>query len=221
MPQLPGEHPDRQRKIPAQPGDLPARARPGAHVRTASQPGQQHRRLTGGQGAEADHRGILQRDQPPAAGDQYQAAGRARQQRPDLLMPGRVIQQQQGPLARDVVTPPARPGLQAGRDVLLGHAGRQQQAGQRVSRADRPLAGGMSVQGKEELPVREAPGQPVRGVHHEGRLADPRHPVNHADPRRPAGRGHAGEHSQQPRQLGLAASEAADITRQTPRRRRR
>jgi hypothetical protein len=68
------------------------------------------------------------------------------------------------------------------------------------------------MQRKEELPVRKAPGQPVRSVHHEGRLAGPRHPVNHADPRRPA----AGQRSEQPRQLGLAAGEAADITRQTP-----
>jgi hypothetical protein len=68
MPQLLGEHPDRQRQVPAQPGDLPGRARSGAEVGTAGQPGQQRHPLGGGQGAEADHRGVLQRGQPPAAG---------------------------------------------------------------------------------------------------------------------------------------------------------
>jgi hypothetical protein len=91
VPQLPGEHPDRQRQVAAQPGYLPGGTGPGTQVRTASQPGQQQRRIVRGQDAEADHRGILQRDQPPATGDQDQAAGRARQERPDLFMPGRVI----------------------------------------------------------------------------------------------------------------------------------
>ncbi len=221
VPQLPAEHPDRQRQVPGQLGYLPGRALPGSQVRPARQPGQQHRRLVGGQSAEADHHGVFQSDQPPAAGDQDQAAGRAGQERPDLLMPGRVIQQQQDLLARDIVTPPARPGLQAGRDVLLGDAGRQQQAGQRVGWANRPLAGSVGVQGKEELPVREARGQLVRGVHRKGRLADPRHPVNHADPWRPSVRGPAGLRSQQPRQLRVAAGKAAHIPGQAPGRCRR
>jgi hypothetical protein len=120
-----------------------------------------------------------------------------------------------------VITPPACTGLHPRRDLLHGDAGRQEQAGQRVNRADRPLAGGVGMQRKEELPIGKAPGQPVRGVHSQSCLADSGHPVNHADPRRPAARGHAGQRSQEPRQLALAAGEAADITRQAPRSRYR
>src|SRR5207249_5577691 len=54
-----------------------------------------------------------------------QAARGARQQRPDLLVPGRVIQQQEDLLARNVMTPPACTGLHPGRDLLHGDAGRQ------------------------------------------------------------------------------------------------
>ena len=51
--------------------------------------------------------------------------------------------------------------------------------------SDRPLPRGVGVQRQEELPVREGSGQPVRGVHREGGLADPGHPadrVNAHDP---------------------------------------
>ena len=218
MPELRGEHPDRQRKVSAQPCYLTSRACSGAQFGTAGQPGQQHRRLIRGQGVDADRRGVLERSHPPAAGDQNQAATGARQQRTDLIMPGRVIEQQQDPLARDVVTPPVRAGLQAGRDVLHSDASRQQQASQRISRADRRLTRGVGVQRKEELPVREPPGQPVRGVHREGGLADPRHPVDRIDLHWPTAPGHIG---QQPRELRFAAGKAANITRQAPRRRSR
>ena len=133
----------------------PAAASPAPQAGAAGQPGQQRRGLTGRQGVQADRRRILQRGQPPAAGDQHQAARRARQQRPDLLMPGRVIQQQQDLLPRQVITPPSRPSLQAGRDLLRGDPGGQQQAGQRIGRVHRPLAGRVRVQRQEELPVRE------------------------------------------------------------------
>ena len=225
MPQLLGEHPDGQRQVAAQPGDLPGRACSGAEVGTAGQPGQQRHRLGFRQRAEADHRRVLQRGQPPAAGDQDQAARGARQQRPDLLVPGRVVQQKEDPLARDVITPAAGPGRHPGRDLLHGDTGRQEQARQRVGRADRPLAGGVGVQREEELAVREVPGQPVRGVHGQGRLADAGHPVDDADPQRPAVRRHAcharharhaRQSAQEPRQFRLAPGEAADIARQAP-----
>jgi hypothetical protein len=126
--QLAGEHPDRQRQVPAQPGDLPGRGRagPGAQIGAAGQAGQQRRGVTGRQGVQADRRGVLQRGQSPPAGDQHQAARGAGQQRPDLLMPRRIIDQQQDFLARHVITPPARPGLQPGRDLLCGDPGGQQ-----------------------------------------------------------------------------------------------
>ena len=183
VPQLPGQHPDGQRQVTAQPGYLPGRARRGGQAGPARQLGQQRRRLAGRQRVEADHRRVVQRGQPAAAGHQDQAAGRAGEQRPDLLMPGRVVQHQQDPLARDVVPPAAGPGLQAGRDALGRDPGGEQQAGQRVRGVHRVLPGRVRVQRKEELPVRELRGQPVRRVHRERGLADPRHPVDRVDAR--------------------------------------
>ena len=136
-------------------------------------------------------------------------------------MAGRVIQQQQDPPARHLVTPPCRPGLPARRDVLGGDADGQQQAGQRVGRVDRPLAGGVRVQRQVELPVGEAPGEPVRGVHREGGLADARHAVDDVDRDGSAAAGDVGERVQQPGQVRLPSGEAADVTRESLGRRRR
>ena len=136
-------------------------------------------------------------------------------------MPGRVIEHQQIFLPASVVPPPRRPRLQPGRDLRRGHPGGQQQAGQRIGRVDRPLPGGMGVQRQEELPVREAAGQPVRGVHREGGLADPGHPADRVNPHHPAARGRLRPPRHQLAELGLAAGEGGDIPRQRPGGRRR
>ena len=70
-------------------------------------------------------------------------------------MSGRVVQHQQHLLPGQVIPPPRRPGLQAGRDLLRPDPGGQQQAGQRVGRVDRLLTRRVRVQRQEELPVRE------------------------------------------------------------------
>jgi hypothetical protein len=192
VPELPGEHSDGQRQIPAQPGYLRGGRRIRDHFGAASQPGQQRRRVTGGEGVERKHLGVVQRGEPPAAGDQDQAPSGTRQQRPDLVVPGRVVQQQQDLLPGHLGTPPGLTGLLAGRDPLRRDASGQQQAGQRVGRVNRPLAGRVGVQRQEELPVGEAPGEPVRGVHGEGGLADARHAVDGVD-RHGSAVGKAGE----------------------------
>jgi hypothetical protein len=129
MPQLAGQHPDRQRQEPAQPGDLPGRPSLGIQVAAPGQAGQQRRGLLGRHDVHADHGGVFQGGQAPAAGDQHQAVRRARQQRPDLLVADRVVEDQQDLLAGRVIAPAARPGFQPGRDLLGGHPGRHQQAG--------------------------------------------------------------------------------------------
>ena len=182
MVQLAGQHPDRQRQVPAQPGDLAGRAVAGAQAGTPGQPGQQRRGLLRRQGIQADRRRVGQRGQVPAAGNQHHAAPGAGQQRGDLLMGGRVVQQQQHLLPGQVVPPPRRPGRQPGRDLLRPDPGGQQQAGQRIDRLDRPLTRRVRMQRQEKLPVRETAGQPVRCVHREGRLADPGHPADRVDP---------------------------------------
>ena len=218
MVQLAGQHPDGQRQVPAQPGDLCGRPRPGAQIGAPGQPAQQRRGLTRRQGVQADRRGVRQRGQVPAAGDQHHAAG---QQRGDLLMGGRVIEQQQHLLPGQEVPPPSGPGRQAGRDLLRPGPGGQQQAGQRVGRVDRPLTRRVGVQRQEELPVRELFGQPVRRVDRKRRLADPGHPADRVDPHHtPAGR--CGRHrAGQLRELGRPAGEAGDVAGQRPGRRRR
>ena len=225
MVQLAGQHPDRQRQVPAQPGDLGGRPVPRAQIRAAGQPGQQGGGLLRRQDVQADRRRVLQRGQVPPAGDQHHAAPGARQQRGDLLMGGRVVQQQQHLLPGQVIPPPRGPGRQPGRDLLRPRPGGQQQAGQRVGRVDRPLARRVRVQRQEKLPVREIPGQPVRRVHREGRLADPGHPADRMDPHHPAGpaarRGRTRYRADQLRQLGRPAGEAGDIAGQRPGRRRR
>jgi hypothetical protein len=137
--QLAGQHPDGQRQVPAQPGNLTHRGIGGTDPGPGRQPGQQRGRLCGGQRVQGDHRGIVQRGQPPSAGDQHQAARGPRQQRPHLLMPGRIVQYQQDLPARHLIPPAGRPGLDPGRDHRRGHPRGQQQAGQRISRIHRPL----------------------------------------------------------------------------------
>ena len=219
VPQLAGQHPDRQRQVPAQLRDLTHRRIPGAYPGPGRQPGEQGRRLSRGQGIQGDHGRVVQRGQPPAAGDQYQAARGAGQQRPDLLMAGRVIEQQQDLLTRHQVAPACRPGLQSRRDLRRGEPGGQQQAGQRIGGVDRPLPTRVGVQRQEELPVREACGQPVRGMDREGGLADPRHPVDGVNAHHPAVRRHRRQRPGQLIQFGPAAGERSGITRQGPGRR--
>jgi hypothetical protein len=207
-----GRHPAQRRQL-AHPGIG------GGHVGAAGQPGQQPGRLTRRQDVQADHGGVLQRGQPPPAGDQHQAARAARQQRPDLLVPGRIIQHQQDLLPRDAVAPPRRPRIGSRRDLGRGRPGGQQQARQGIGRSDRLLSRGMGVQRQEELPVREPAREPVRRVHREGGLADPGHPVDGVDlhhHHHPAvGRPGAGQCPHQPRELGLAAGKGGNIPRQS------
>ncbi len=210
------KHPDRQRQVPAQPGDLANCRVPGIQPGPGGQPDQQRRRLARRQDVEADHRRVFQRGQPTATGDQHQAARCRRQQRPDLLMPGRVIQHQQDLPAGHEVTPPGRTGFEPRWDLRRGEPGGQQQAGQRIRRIDRPLAGGVGVQQQEKLPVRKSPGQPVRGVHRERGLADPGHTADGMDTNYPATSRQAGQRPRQLRELSPAASEGGNIPWQGP-----
>jgi hypothetical protein len=82
----------------------------------AREPDQQHCRFAGREGVQADRGRVIQRRQVPAAGHQHQAAAGARQQRPDLLAAGRVVEQQQQRLARCPVPPQRRSRLQVRRD---------------------------------------------------------------------------------------------------------
>ena len=92
MVQLAGEHPDRQRKVPAHSADFAHSVVTGIQAGPRGEPDQQPGGIIGREGIQADHLDVFQRGQVPAAGDQYQAPGGARKQWPDLIMTGGVIQ---------------------------------------------------------------------------------------------------------------------------------
>jgi hypothetical protein len=165
MMQLPGQHSNRQREVAAQAGDLAdfpvgrAQARPGGH------PDQQLGSFLGWTGVEAYGLRVLQRGEVPPAGHDHQAPVRAGQQRPDLLVSGCIVEEQQQLLADQMITPQPGAGVQVRRDLLRGHSGGLQQAGQRVGRIHRPLPRCVPVQGQEDLAIGELGREPVGGVY--------------------------------------------------------
>ena len=116
VPELAGHYRDRQRQVTAQPRELPDRRVALIQVRPPGQPGEQPGGLIRRQDVQVDHRRVIQPGQPDPAGDQHQAPSTARQQRPHLLVPGRVIEHQQRLFARQVIPPARRPRVQARRD---------------------------------------------------------------------------------------------------------
>ena len=148
--------------------------------------------------------------------------GGARQQRPDLLMPGRVIQHQQDLLARQrgrATVPPAR-------RCPAGSGPRAPRRSAASWPAHRPgptgrCPGVWACSGKKNCPSGKRPGEPVRGVHREGGLADPGHPADRVNRHHPAATGRLSPPRHQLAELGLAAGEGGDVSRQRPAGRRR
>ena len=186
VPQLPGEHPDRQRQVPAQPGYLPGLgpapsagpARPASRASSsaASSGDRVPRLITAASSSAISRRRLVTRTRLPA---------RARQEGPDLLVPGRVIQEQQDLLARNMVTPPARsrPRGRAGCAARRHPAVSSRLASASAGPAGRLARGVARAAGRKNCPSGKRLASGVRGVHGEGRLADPCHPVDHADAR--------------------------------------
>ena len=110
-----------------------------------------------------------------ATGDQDQAPGRGRQQRPNLLNVPRVIQQHQHPPLGQHTAVQRGLRIQPRRYPLHRHAKRiQERAHHLTGRRDRP-APIEPTQVHIQLPVREPAGGPLRPVHRECRLADAGH----------------------------------------------
>ena len=88
-----GQHADGQRQESAEPNYLGDGSIVGGHVRAVSEPDKQRYSVICLEGVQA-HRGrVVQRGQVAPAGHQHQGARRTRQQRPDLFMARRVVQQ--------------------------------------------------------------------------------------------------------------------------------
>ena len=117
--------------------------------------------------------------QPVAAGDQHQAARRARQQRADVIAVAGVVEQ-------DEHSPPGQRIAQHGRRPrdVAGHAVRAdserlEKPAHRVERLDASSVV-VAVQVDVELAV-EVVRDPVGPVHGKGGLSDPGHPGNRRD----------------------------------------
>ena len=105
-----------------------------------------------------------------AAGHHHQAAGRAGQQRADLLGAARVVQDDQHPPTVHKGPVQAHLVVQVERDPYAGNAQGAKEPGQRVDRRRCP-AGMVAAQVEPQLPVRESVCHPPCPVHGEGGLA--------------------------------------------------
>ena len=156
-----GGHPQRQRQVGADPGQLGRRRRLGRHPIRPEDRGQQGVRLVRAEHVEGQAVGAVageQAGQPVPAGDQHQAAGAARQQRADLVGVDGVVQHHQHPPVGQQRPVPAGRRLHVDRDLFGRLAERTQQVRQRLHRAYRRVDG-EAAQVDVQLPVREA----VRG----------------------------------------------------------
>ncbi len=170
--------PQRQRQVRAQLGQLGQLGPVQRGGPSVEDTGEQGHRLVGGQRGERHPAGPVHRGQAAqvvAAGDQHRTAGIARQQRPDLVRRGRVVQHQQQPPAGQQRAEHGALLVGVQRDLLGGHAQRAQEPGQHVHRG-RCRAGRVAAQVHVELPVREPVAQQVGHVHGERGLANARWP---------------------------------------------
>jgi hypothetical protein len=128
----------RERQPAAEPDDLIARGGLRGHP---LRPGHLHQERAGfriGPDLEPDPDGRAQPFQGVAAGDDHDAAGPGREQRPDLRLAGRVVEQHQGLAVVQQRPVLALALLEVGRAVLVGHAQAHQQLAQRGGRPQRP-----------------------------------------------------------------------------------
>src|ERR1700728_2174810 len=123
MVKLPGEHPYRQRKVAAQPDDLlddlvlSRKARPGSESQ------EQAGGVLGRQRVQADDLCIFERGQVFTASDQNERSRAAGKERADLLVPLRVIENEEQPFADKVIPPEPGPWFQAVGNARSWHAG--------------------------------------------------------------------------------------------------
>ena len=207
---------------PGAPGDdVGHRSRLAGHPARPQALGEQVTGVGGGQQIEGQREGAVGGDQPGqpvAAGHHGQAAGRAGQQRADLLDVPRVVQHDQDPLARQQAAVERGLGGQGGRDPGRGHPERLQEPTGRLARLQGGPAWVEALQVDVQLPVREPCGDPVRPVHGQGGLAHPGGAGQDRGDRlaRP-GRARLGRGRQEcvePGQLGPAAREGRHRRRQ-------
>ncbi|GAA3301338.1 hypothetical protein GCM10020218_094820 [Dactylosporangium vinaceum] len=189
-----------------------------AATRRAPEPAdQQVPGLAVGEQVDRDRHRPLDRDergQRVAAGDHDQAAGRGRQQRPDLLGVAGVVQQDEHPPTGELAAQQGREPGEVGRDALGRHAERVEEAAHGVGRRHRRVGGVEAAQVDVQLPVGEPVGDPVGPVHGQRGLPDTGRAGDHGDEHGAAGRGPLrGQQRIEPRQLTVPAGERANRQR--------
>jgi hypothetical protein len=135
-----------------------------------------------GQRAEADEAGPGQPGQPVPAGHQHQARRSGRDQRPDLLLVGRVVQQDQAPAVGEKRPVDGGELVDIGRQFARGQPEAPGEPGEDLPGRHRVLA--RPAQVGEELAVWVLGGQQVCRVCGEGGLAHAGQARDHPDRRR-------------------------------------
>jgi hypothetical protein len=211
VPQPGGKEADGQGQVPTSLDQFRHPRRIGGARTGRRQAHEQQGGFTRRQGAEGNLHDVLQRHESAPAGYQNQAAGSAWQQRPDLVVAGRVVKEHQHPLAGQTGAPHRGAGVEVVGEVLRRQPAGQQQAAQRVYGGGRALTGAVGVQVEEDLSVGELMRQPVRGMDGERGLAHPRHPIDRADQDRPPGTRRLVDDGLQPVQFLLATCERRNL----------
>ena len=182
---VPGDQAESEREMttaPRYPGQGPGI---GTHRDALHRLGEELLGLLRAEDLHAQRGRVRQTGQAPAAGHQRQAAGAVGDQRPDLLLVGRVVQHHQHPQAGQPVAERPHPGGETVRELLDGHAQQAQETVEHRARVDRGLGriGVEAAQVDEEDPVEAVLlGEQQPGVHGQAGLADPGHPRDRDDP---------------------------------------
>ena len=148
----------------------------------ADDPPEQRDGLVGRQYVEGQ-RAAAEVGKPAPGGDQDQAPARHRQERADLVMPGRVVQDHDGATPAQV-GPPQCGALADGFRYLRGRHGHHlEQAVQCLGWVERGAPGIVGMKVEVERPVRVLPGDQAGRANRQRGLPHARHALDDGDPR--------------------------------------
>jgi len=208
-----GDHGQGERQARARTEDPVDRPGFGGHPRGTEAHSQERPGLGIRHGLDRDDHGPGRGDQPgepTAARDDGAAIGRTRQQRTHLRRVLGVVEDDEHPLVRQERTEVRGALLDTGRDRVRLRPKGFEEAAQGLARIERRLAGREPAQVDVEPPVRIGVRGPLRPAHRDRGLADPGRSGDDRDGRQ----GVSATERVQERQLGLPASEGAQVERQ-------
>lgn len=176
--------PDRQREPPAQLDHLGQPIRRFRAPNTAPRAADEQRDgVLGRQEIQRVRARDVEAGEPGPAGDHHQTAARRGEEGSDLRLARGVVEEHEHPPPGEEAAVEGGPVVHVAGDVRPRDPERAQQPVERVTRVDGRDTTRVTLQIEEELAVWIATRPPVSGVDGEGRLADPRHPVDGDDHR--------------------------------------